>query len=141
MKIKRIVCIMTVMSILFITSSMPCFAQETVKNIKSDTVNEEENVPLMEVWATIQTTSGTVAVPAGTYVPGASSYYVRLAQASLNTLGYNCGNADGIYGTNTRNAIIRFQNNNGISADGIIGDDTWNTIQMGIWNAHATVPF
>ncbi|MFB1100926.1 N-acetylmuramoyl-L-alanine amidase [Terribacillus sp. JSM ZJ617] len=33
---------------------------------------------------------------------------------------------DGIFGTNTRNAVIAYQKRHGLSVDGIVGKDTWN---------------
>jgi peptidoglycan hydrolase-like protein with peptidoglycan-binding domain len=33
--------------------------------------------------------------------------------------------ADGVFGPNTRNAVVRFQRNQGITADGIVGRTTW----------------
>lgn len=82
------------------------------------------------VWAIIPTTSGNISVPSTATVPGAGSYYVRLLQACLKSLGYNPGTIDGIYGTNTKNAIIRFQKNNSLSADGIAGENTWRYIDI-----------
>lgn len=35
---------------------------------------------------------------------------------------------DGIYGTGTKNAIIKFQKNAGLTADGIIGPNTWQKL-------------
>ena len=51
---------------------------------------------------------------------------VRHAQEALIARGYSCGGqgADGQYGDDTKNAVIRFQQANGLTADGIIGKDT-----------------
>ena len=45
---------------------------------------------------------------------------VKPIQKYLNALGYNCGTADGIAGTLFHNAVIKFQKNNGCTADGEI---------------------
>lgn len=54
----------------------------------------------------------------------ASKYYktstVRKVQQKLNRLGYNCGIADGIYGTKTKNAIKKFQMKKGMTINGKI---------------------
>lgn len=120
--------------------SLTCQAEEN--NIESDSqfINGE-SMPYAEVWTLINTTSGTVFVPAGTYVPGASAYYVRLLQATLNTVGYNCGTADGIYGTNTRNAIINLQRDFGLSVDGVAGENTWRTASDLVYALHTSVPW
>ena len=39
--------------------------------------------------------------------------------------------ADGIYGTNTKNAVAAYQTANGLSADGICGKKTWNMLIVG----------
>lgn len=49
-------------------------------------------------------------------------------QNKLNTLGYNAGTADGIYGANTKTAVTAFQRANNLSADGIAGSQTINKL-------------
>lgn len=49
-------------------------------------------------------------------------------QDALNYLGYNAGSIDGIFGTNTRNAVRRYQAAAGLSQDGIVGCNTWRSI-------------
>lgn len=53
---------------------------------------------------------------------------IKKVQSKLNSLGYNAGKVDGYYGNNTKNAIIRFQKAKKISADGIVGPQTWNKL-------------
>ena len=54
---------------------------------------------------------------------------VRECQQILKNLSYNIGNVDGIYGPNTRDAVIQFQLNNGLQADGIVGPATWDKLR------------
>lgn len=49
---------------------------------------------------------------------------VSKIQERLFSLGYYSGNIDGIYGTKTRNAVVAFQEANGLSSDGIAGKNT-----------------
>lgn len=58
--------------------------------------------------------------------PGAQGNITKLIQERLIGLGYNvsCG-ADGIFGSGTKQAVMQLQQNNGLSADGIVGRDTW----------------
>jgi N-acetylmuramoyl-L-alanine amidase len=53
---------------------------------------------------------------------------VKYVQKYLNALGYNCGVADGIFGTKSHNAVLAFQKAKGLSADGIIGKNTWKKL-------------
>ena len=50
---------------------------------------------------------------------------VKALQEQLNRLGYDCGEADGVFGTRTKQAVIRFQTANGLDADGVVGSKTW----------------
>lgn len=49
---------------------------------------------------------------------------VRRVQSKLRELGFYTGKVDGIYGTNTRDAVRSFQRSVGITADGIAGQKT-----------------
>jgi len=49
---------------------------------------------------------------------------VALAQVALNSLGFACGDLDGIFGAYTERAVREFQRNSGLSADGILGTTT-----------------
>lgn len=60
---------------------------------------------------------------------GSISNYVLIAQDDLNTLGYRTGGLDGIFGSQTRNAVISYQKSRGLSADGIVGCSTWRSLQ------------
>ena len=49
-------------------------------------------------------------------------------QEWLNEFGYNCGAADGIYGSNTEAAVKAFQAIHALKADGICGPQTWQKL-------------
>lgn len=55
---------------------------------------------------------------------GSTGANVVQLQKNLKTLGYNPGNADGIFGKKTRLAVIEFQSDNGLVKDGIVGTKT-----------------
>ena len=59
---------------------------------------------------------------------GFSGKEVVQIQQKLNTLGYNCGYADGIYGKRTEKAVMSFQKDNNLYVDGICGKNTLNAI-------------
>ena len=49
-------------------------------------------------------------------------------QKRLNKLGYNVGKADGILGINTSAGIRRFQKENQLAVDGVVGPQTWQKL-------------
>lgn len=53
---------------------------------------------------------------------------VRRLQEELALLGYMDGAADGIFGDETRRAVMAFQKAMGLSPDGIVGVETWSAL-------------
>ena len=60
---------------------------------------------------------------------GSRGEAVRQLQQALNAMGYACGEADGIYGIRTQAAVRRFQQEHGLTADGIAGRMTWAALK------------
>lgn len=74
-------------------------------------------------------TFGKVHIPfKQTLKRGAKNVDVGIVQYKLKMLGYDVGNADMIYGGNTELSVRKFQSNNGLSADGVVGEKTWNKL-------------
>ena len=63
---------------------------------------------------------------------GSISNYVLIAQDDLNTLGFRTDGLDGIFGAQTRNAVLQYQKSRGLSSDGIIGCNTWRSLQENV---------
>lgn len=59
---------------------------------------------------------------------GSRGVYVCIAQDALTTLGYDTGGLDGVFGGKTTSSVRSFQTKNGLTADGIIGNLTWNSL-------------
>ena len=70
---------------------------------------------------------------------GSRSQEVRQIQTKLKQWGYYFGNVDGIYGTQTQDAVIKFQKKNGLRVDGIAGPETLAAI--GISSSSGSSPF
>ena len=66
---------------------------------------------------------------------------VRELQTLLASRGFNPGPIDGIFGSQTQNAVILFQRANGLAADGVVGPITWNALLSGGNTAPARPPF
>lgn len=63
---------------------------------------------------------------------GSSGELVKTLQTNLNTLGFNCGTADGVFGANTLTAVKSFQTKHGLTVDGIVGEQTLAAIQSAL---------
>ena len=59
---------------------------------------------------------------------GSEGPSVQLLQLALNRAGYGTLALDGIFGTQTRNAVLHFQSDNGLVADGLVGPATHRTL-------------
>ena len=59
---------------------------------------------------------------------GAKGNITKLLQEKLTALGFSTNGADGIFGNWTRTEIIKYQKNKGLSADGIVGQNTWKSL-------------
>ncbi len=63
---------------------------------------------------------------------GSISNYVCVAQDNLNTLGFDTGGLDGIFGSKTQQAVRSYQQRAGLTVDGIVGCNTWRALQEAV---------
>lgn len=89
-----------------------------------------EPISMTPTWVHMDRRYGQSACSAGypTLKNGSRGVYVIVLQDALNTLGYVCGNLDGIFGARTLAALKDYQRSNGLSADGVVGCNTWKKI-------------
>ena len=110
-----------------------------VKNNSSNTVNTNNWVSRLQTECNAQgfskqTVDGIkgpkTLAGCPTLKQGASGNITRLLQEKLIALGYNCGScgADGKFGADTKNAVMAFQKKYGLSADGVVGQNTWRKL-------------
>lgn len=59
---------------------------------------------------------------------GSRSSYVTFLQNLLQSKFIPTGNIDGIFGSQTLNAVRAFQQENNLAVDGIVGNNTWNAL-------------
>ncbi|MEC4818744.1 MAG: peptidoglycan-binding protein [Scytonema sp. PMC 1069.18] len=64
---------------------------------------------------------------------GSTGPAVTKLQQRLKTLSFYSGAIDGIFGPATKAAVIKFQQNNAVTVDGIVGLETEAAIQRDIW--------
>lgn len=85
---------------------------------------------LTPTWVHVDKRYGEPACSAGypTLRQGDRGVYVLILQDALNALGYTTNTLDGEFGPNTRGALMAYQRNNDLSADGVTGCATWTKI-------------
>ncbi len=113
-------------------------AQRTV--LRNSAINSRlwsyvEPVSLSPTWVHFDKRFGTPACSTGGYPllkRGSRGNYVCIAQDDLNTLGYRTGGLDGVFGEQTYNAVRRYQTAKGLVSDGIIGCNTWRSLQENV---------
>lgn len=70
----------------------------------------------------------------GTLTAGDSGQDVQNVQSRLKQWGYYSGDVDGVYGQGTVDAVVLFQQRNGITPDGVVGTDTANALGITLSN-------
>lgn len=91
-----------------------------------------EPISLTPTWVHFDKRFGTPACSSGGFPllrRGSISNYVLIAQDDLNTLGFSTGGLDGIFGSATYNAVRAYQSSRGLAVDGIVGCNTWRSLQ------------
>lgn len=89
---------------------------------------------LNKEWTSVNTNTSTevvkVTVTLNMLQKGSKGEQVKTLQRLLIMLGYSCGSAgvDGDFGNGTLNAVKAYQKANKLSADGIVGKDTWTAL-------------
>ena len=100
-----------------------------------------EPISLTPSWVHFDKRFGRPACSSGgfpTLRRGSISNYVCIAQDDLNTLGYRTNGLDGIFGAATENAVKSYQRRVGLTADGIVGCNTWRALQEAVVGTGAT---
>ena len=77
-----------------------------------------------------------ISISYSTISYGSSGGEVRRLQEALNQCGYSL-EVDGQFGNATRQAVMDYQKNNGLAVDGIVGNNTWGSINSRSGNTPA----
>ena len=101
---------------------------------------EVKRLPLAKKWTHYAIPAGLYTIeeideirkthprPKGIIKKGDRGEDVRYLQETLNKHGFDCGNPDGIFGSKTQAAVKAFQQEYGLTPDGIVGVNTWAVI-------------
>jgi spore cortex-lytic enzyme len=63
---------------------------------------------------------------------------VKTVQSKLKNWGYYSGGIDGVFGSETKKALVSFQKKNGLTADGIVGSKTLSALGLSTSGATST---
>ena len=93
---------------------------------------------LTPTWVHMDARTGPPACSAGYPLvrQGSRGVYVCVLQDALDAAGIPGVAIDGMFGPATRAGVVRYQQENGLTADGIVGCATWTTLTAevnGIW--------
>lgn len=94
-----------------------------------------EPVSISPTWVHFDQRESPPACATGGYpilTEGSLSNYVLILQDGLNTLGYATGGLDGAFGYATFNAVQNYQSSKNLTADGVVGCETWRALQSDV---------
>lgn len=110
----------------------------TSDTARSNTAGSEALGVVLNLSSTLSTgarkAAATTYTASTTLKVGSSGSAVRVLQTKLTEMGYDTKGTDGIFGNNTKNAVIQFQKAYGLTADGIVGNATRNQINTSYTN-------
>lgn len=88
--------------------------------------------------SSVSSSDNSQASYSGNLKQGSRGDTVVQLQNILNSKGFYCGAADGIFGVKTYNAVVKFQKSCGLTADGIVGPRTRSA--LGFSGTNSSVP-
>ncbi len=113
-----------------ITGSFGLSTEIGVKAFQKKVGIEESGIVDNATWEKINEYTSSIA-PISNYPTlsiGSTGNYVTDLQLKLKSLLYYTGDVNGNFDLETQNAVKRFQLNNSLTSDGIVGSKTWNLI-------------
>jgi peptidoglycan hydrolase-like protein with peptidoglycan-binding domain len=117
------IAVMVILGVILMTQMIP-----TIREVQLEMSLTPTPLPQMpeSVWAAaIDRSEPTPEPPLSS---GSRGEKVEELQKRLQALGYYSGDIDGQFGPGTRDAVVAFQRNNGLEADGLAGTETLNVL-------------
>jgi N-acetylmuramoyl-L-alanine amidase len=87
-------------------------------------------VQALNTWNEYEAKAAITPVPTEVPTPTPDTTSIRAIQQRLAELGYYTGTVDGLTGPGTKKAITLFQQQHGLTADGIVGNQTLKALGM-----------
>lgn len=111
--------VMIILGAVLVTQMIP-----TIREVQREMSLTPTPLPQMPdtVWAEVINAGEPTPEPA--LSNGSQGEKVAELQKRLQALGYYTGEIDGQFGPGTREAVVAFQKNNGLDADGLAGTET-----------------
>ena len=111
--------VMIILGAVLVTQMIP-----TIREVQREMSLTPTPLPQMPdtVWAEVINDGEPTPEPA--LSSGSQGEKVEELQKRLQALGYYTGEIDGQFGPGTREAVVAFQKNNGLDADGLAGTET-----------------
>lgn len=125
-----------------ITGSFGPVTEEGVKAFQKSVNLEQTGIVNDEVWQKLTEKTTPPVMPISTFPTislGSTGNYVTDLQTKLKALLYYSGKVTGNFDLETETAVKRFQLNNKLSADGIVGSQTWDAINRLYGNLNSCV--
>ena len=97
--------------------------QNAVRNFQQTNSLSVDGIVGQNTWKTLLTLT-----PEPLLKRGSRGAYTRYLQQLLESKMIPVSGIDGIFGSKTENAVRRFQQDNGLTVDGIVGTNTWNAL-------------
>lgn len=124
----------TVQTILKATGDYPLrptgyFGSVTEKSVKQFQVRNGLTADGLVGEQTKQALAALIHKNIGLLAKGSQGEYVKSLQEYLNRFGFYSGSIDGYFGSITEQAVVTLQRNTNIEVDGIVGPQTWGSIE------------
>jgi len=121
-KSHRLLAVMALPATMFLTSPASAWAQTPSSQSASASLSSAPVAAL--------TLSGVQSYPMLSY--GSTGFYVEVLQNALNALGYDVGQASGVFDGVTQKEVKAFQQAEGLQTDGIVGPMTWGALAKAV---------
>jgi len=125
-RLQRILVMMKLLDYTKITGHFGPLTQQAVHQVQADAGLTADGVIGPMTWQALPADPGTVTLSQGTNGAAVTALQKGLTKYA-HTPGSTAhpGGVDGIFGAKTHAAVLAYQEERGVTVDGIVGDETW----------------